>query len=122
PGHRLAPGLHRAGRLRESDRAVVYRRRKNRARDHRVACANGGSDRAQPGFLLTLLGVVDQRLFEQLTADADIIERPVIVRDIAGVYDARTFPVLLCAPHLQDPHFELAIRPHATNPREWSTT
>src|SRR5207237_9053583 len=72
-------------------------------------------------FWCRLLGVVHQRLLEQLAADADVIERAVIVGHVAGVDDPRTLPVLLRALHLQDPDFELAIRPNAAHPREWMT-
>src|SRR5713101_1680509 len=69
-----------------------------------------------------LFGVIYQRLFEQLAADADIIQGPVVVRDIAGVDDPGTLPVLLRVTHLEDPNFEFAVRTHAADAGEWPTT
>src|SRR6266550_127036 len=67
------------------------------------------------GSLFVVLGDV---LLDQLGADPDVIERPVVVRDVGHADDLWPVPVLDGALHVEDPDLELAVGEHAANPRQ----
>jgi len=67
---------------------------------------------------LVVLGDV---LLDELGADADVVEWPVVVRDIGRPHDLGPIPVLDLAIHVEDPDLELAVRHDAANPCQTMT-
>src|SRR5438132_5712058 len=63
-----------------------------------------------------LVGVVlADVLLHQLAADPDLVQRAVVVDDVAGVDRLRTLPVLLGTLHFQDPDLQPSIGQHGAN-------
>jgi len=73
--------------------------------------------------LAAVLGLVvfGDVLLDELGADADVVERPVVVRDIGRPHDLGPIPVLDLAIHVEDPDLELAVRHDAANPCQTMT-
>jgi hypothetical protein len=49
-------------------------------------------------------------LLDELRADADVVERPIVVGDVGRTHDFGPVPVLDLPVHVQDPDLELAVR------------
>lgn len=84
-----------------------------------AVCRNGShlkslpaKRRGSPRELAVLLGgvVLGDVLLDQLAADPDLVEGPVVVRHVGCVHDLWPVPVLNATVHAQDPYLELAVR------------
>src|ERR1700737_1913793 len=65
--------------------------------------------------------VLGDVLLDKLGANPDVIERPVVVRDVGRSHNLGPVPVLDLAIHVENPDLELAVGEDATNPCQPAT-